>query len=257
MKNIELLTNNGVNIEKSLEIFGDIETYNDTLTVFLNEVENKLSKIKHYKQIADMANYAILVHSLKSDAMYFGFEKLSELSYQHEMESKQNNIYYVSEKYEELESEASRIIDLVKVYVGLKEELADKTEILEPINKKSILVVDDSDVIRNYLHRLFNKDYKVLVAKDGGEAIDFIKNDDSIVTVLLDLNMPEIDGFAVLAFLKEQNLFERLPVAIITNNDLREIDQRAMQYPIFGIVKKPFNELSIKTVVEKAIEFNS
>ena len=63
MKDVNLLTSNGVNVEKSLELFGDMETYNDTLHDFLSEVEGKLAKIKSFKEIADMSNYAILVHS--------------------------------------------------------------------------------------------------------------------------------------------------------------------------------------------------
>ena len=53
MKDVSLLTSNGVNVEKSLELFGDMETYNDTLHDFLNEVEGKLAKIKTYKETAE------------------------------------------------------------------------------------------------------------------------------------------------------------------------------------------------------------
>src|SRR5574344_55724 len=97
MKDVNILKNNGVNLEKSLELFGDMSVYDETLEDFLGEVDGKLEKIKAFKESADMANYAILVHSLKSDAKYFGFERLAELSYQHEMESKANNFYFVSD----------------------------------------------------------------------------------------------------------------------------------------------------------------
>ena len=85
MKDVNLLVNNGVNVNKALELFGDMATYDDTLVTFLNDAENKLKQIDDYKEKADMANYAILVHSLKSDAKYFGFDKLAELAYDHEM----------------------------------------------------------------------------------------------------------------------------------------------------------------------------
>ena len=81
MKDVNILRANGINLDKSLELFGDIETYNETLETFLNEIDDKITKIKNYKEVADMANYAILVHSLKSDAKYFGFDKLADLSY--------------------------------------------------------------------------------------------------------------------------------------------------------------------------------
>ena len=91
MKDVNLLVNNGVNVNKALELFGDMATYDDTLVTFLNDAENKLKQIDDYKEKADMANYAILVHSLKSDAKYFGFDKLAELAYDHEMKSKAND----------------------------------------------------------------------------------------------------------------------------------------------------------------------
>lgn len=120
MKDVTLLTNNGVNVEKSLELFGDMATYDETLHDFLADIDEKEQKIKYYKEIGDMANYAILVHGLKSDAKYFGFDTLADLAYQHEMASKQNNLYYVTEQFPVLITELDRIIHLVKQYLGLE-----------------------------------------------------------------------------------------------------------------------------------------
>ena len=68
MKDVNLLVSNGVNVEKSLELFGDMQMYDSTLEDFLNEIGNRLDRIKKYKEISDMANYAIEVHALKSDS---------------------------------------------------------------------------------------------------------------------------------------------------------------------------------------------
>lgn len=264
MKDVSILTSNGVNIEKSLELFGDMETYNETLHVFLSEVEGKLSKIKTYKEIADMANYAILVHSLKSDARYFGFEKLAELSYQHELESKANNMYYVTDHYDELMVEANRIVQLVKVYMGLANP-SSSSNVVEPaketvnstpdINNKTILVVDDSNVVSNFVAKIFNNDYDVLIAHDGQQALDIIgsNQDDKIVGMLLDLNMPNVDGFQVLEYLKENNLFNKIPVAIITGEGTKENIDRIYKYPIVDMLSKPFNEVNVKNIVDKLI----
>ena len=93
MKNKEFLIENGVNIEKSLELFGDMETYNDTLKEFVKDIESEKNNLKKYKEISDMQNYAIYAHSIKSDAKYFGFDRLSELALNHEMNAKKNNMY--------------------------------------------------------------------------------------------------------------------------------------------------------------------
>ncbi|MBE6147179.1 MAG: response regulator [Firmicutes bacterium] len=255
MKDANLLINNGVNVQKSLELFGDMETYDDTLETFLEEVEVKLAKIKRFKEIADMKNYAVLVHSLKSDARYFGFEKLAELAYQHELESKANNMYYVSDNYNELMLEAIRIIRLVKQYLGkpvTSEITVNDTEIL---HDKAILVADDSNIVSNFIKKIFNDSYDVLIAGDGNEAIEIIKNHSGkkIVGMLLDLNMPNVDGFAVLEYLKVNGLFSEIPVSIITGDSSKEVIQKAFTYPIVDMLQKPFNELNIKNIVERTI----
>ena len=256
MKDVNLLTSNGVNVEKSLELFGDMETYNDTLHDFLSEVEGKLAKIKSFKEIADMSNYAILVHSLKSDAKYFGFEKLAELAYNHEMESKANNMYYVTDHYDELIEEANRIVSLVKQYMGIATSDSVSVEVKPLVIKdKTILVVDDSNVVRNFVYKIFNDEYDVLIANDGAEALDIIRSnvDDKIVGMLLDLNMPNVDGFQVLDYFKQANLFNRIPVAIITGEGTQTNVEKAYQYPIVDMLQKPFNEVNIKNIVNKLI----
>lgn len=118
MKNIEYLKENGINVNQGLEILGDMEMYDDTLKDFLEESDTRLPKIEEYKANGDMPNYAILVHAMKSDSKYLGFTKLAELSYKHELESKENNIEFINNNYDELISEANRIINVVNKYLN-------------------------------------------------------------------------------------------------------------------------------------------
>ena len=250
MKDVNILKNNGVNVDKSLELFGDMETYDETLETFLTEANEKINNIKKYKEIADMANYAILVHSLKSDAKYFGFDKLAELSYQHELESKANHIYYIYDHFDELMDEADRILNLVRQYLG--KEIVKKEE-KSIIKDKTILVVDDSEVISSFIKKLFNNEYNVLLAKDGMEAINNLNNE-SLVGMLLDLNMPNVNGFVVLEYMKNNDLFKTVPVSIITGVGNDDIIKKAFEYPVVDVLRKPFNERDIRKAVEKTVK---
>ena len=250
----KILIDNGVNLAKSLELFGDMETYNDTLKDFLNDVENKLANIDKYKESADMKNYAILVHSLKSDAKYFGFEKLAELALNHELQSKENNMYYVTDHYSELITEARRIVDIVKVYMGLKTNISTEEETKVEKIDRQLLVVDDSNVISNFITRIFNSSLDLFIAKDGSEAIDTLSNlYEKIDGMLLDLNMPNVNGYEVLKFMKTNNLFKYVKVAIITGNDSQSVLEEVKDYPIVAILEKPFNEKNVRKVVEMLI----
>ena len=252
MRDINLLTSNGVNIKKSLEIFGDMETYNEILVEFLNSVDDKINQIKNYKEVGDMANYAILSHSLKSDARTFGFENLADLALQHEMAGKSNDIYFVTEHFEEFMKEAQKISTLVKQYFG-------KIKVDAPVNKEqnndvnTLLVVDDSTIIVSYIKKMIANDYTVKTATDGKEAIDLLSSSSNIVGMLLDLNMPNVDGYQVLDYLKENNLFKKIPVTIITGEDSKDSINKVLKYPIVDVLSKPFNEARIKETIRKMI----
>ena len=112
------LEENGVDVQTGLDLLGDMDMYNETMEDFLSEINEKYPKAKEYKEAGDMSNYAILVHSIKSDSKYLGFTKLAELAYDHELKSKENDIEYVNNNFSSLEEEINRIINIVKTYLG-------------------------------------------------------------------------------------------------------------------------------------------
>lgn len=130
----------------------------------------------------------------------------------------------------------------------------------EPYTQKTILVADDSNIIRNFVKRIFSEKYNVGVAQDGEEALKIIKanqNNEEIVAVLLDLNMPRVDGFAVLDFMNNNQLFSKMPVSIISGDSSKDTIAKAFGYQIVDMLAKPFTEMDIKHVVEKTIYFKN
>ena len=94
------------------------------------------------------------------------------------------------------------------------------------------------------------------MAHDGKEAIDII-NDPSknnyINAILLDLNMPNVNGYQVLEYFKQHDLFNKYPVSIITGADDKESITKVDQYPIIDVLLKPFNENDVKRIVERTM----
>ena len=124
---------------------------------------------------------------------------------------------------------------------------------------KTIIVADDSHIIVNIVKRAFEGEYSVISAQNGQEAIQLLQNNnlDDIVGMLLDLNMPGVDGFAVLEYLKNNNLFLKVPVSIITGDDDMDVISKAFEYNIIDVLKKPFNVDNVKKIVEKTISIRS
>ena len=256
MKDINFLKQNNVDVDKCLELFGDIETYNDTIKEFQSGLDEKLSQITKYYNDGDMPNYAIYVHSLKSDCKYFGFTTLANLAYEHEMKSKNNDFEYVKNNYARLMEEAEKVKNIVNEYLEDNTTIETLNEENETLTEDIILVADDSEVIRIFVKKIFDTNYQLEFAKNGQEALNIIRdheNDNRIKAILLDLNMPKVSGFSVLDYMTQSNLLEKMPVTIISGDSSSEAINRAFEYPIVDMINKPFSEDKIKDAVEKTI----
>ena len=256
MKEKEYLINSGVDLNASLELFGDINTYNEMLQEFIKTEQDKIKDLKKFKEANDMANYAITVHSLKSDARTFGFTALADMAYEHEIKSKANNMYYVFDHFDELINITNKVLDIACTYLGLEQVTEIEKFSVEDDNLQNILVVDDSNMVRIFIEKVFNGKYNVISALDGKEALELLKSNQKFSAMLLDLNMPNMGGLEVLEYMKENNLLKTIPTSIITGEDSFEELEKASSYPVVEVLTKPFNERDIKRVIEKTLNFN-
>lgn len=117
--------------------------------------------------------------------------------------------------------------------------------ITEAINKKNILIVDDSNIIRNYLQKCCGDNFNVTLSESGADAINLLAAN-KYDLILLDLMMPGIDGFGVLEYLKTNNIF--VPIIIISGDTTKETIDRAFSYNVVDMIEKPFSE---KTILDK------
>ena len=111
------LEDNGVDVNHALELLGDMDMYNMTISDFMAEVESKWARINEYKNTNNMPDYAIEVHSLKSDCKYLGFMTLADIAYQHELKSKENDSSFVNEHFDELAKEYNNVLEIAKNYI--------------------------------------------------------------------------------------------------------------------------------------------
>lgn len=111
------LESNGVDVDHALELLGDMDMYNMTINDFMSEVEDKWNRITQYRDSNDMENYAIEVHSLKSDCKYLGFMTLADVAYEHELKSKENDSSFVNDNFKRLEDEYKKVLVIARTYV--------------------------------------------------------------------------------------------------------------------------------------------
>jgi len=113
----------------------------------------------------------------------------------------------------------------------------------------NILVVDDSSSARIIISGML-KDYNVLTARDGREAMQIIDSNQDIDLIILDLNMPNMDGFEVLKILKSDSRYANLRTIILTNYDEIDNEIRGLKAGSIDYIRKPVNIESLRVRID-------
>ncbi len=110
-------------------------------------------------------------------------------------------------------------------------------------NKPTVLIVDDSSMNCDMLTSMLQDDFKLITASNGEECIDVLnKYGFGISLVLLDIFMPVMDGFEVLAYMNKNNLLNDIPVIMISGADSESFIRRAYSMGVSDYISRPFDE---------------
>lgn len=121
-------------------------------------------------------------------------------------------------------------------------------------NKERILIVDDSEMNRMILADMLEEDYEILEASDGMEGIAILqKMSSQISLVLLDIVMPEMDGFEVLAVMNRKKWINDVPVIMISAESMPSYVQRAYELGVTDYISRPFDSLVVQRRVINTI----
>lgn len=124
--------------------------------------------------------------------------------------------------------------------------------------RNEILIVDDESLNRELLAQIFEKEYDIVTACNGQEAIDlFKKHKDTLAAVLLDLIMPVVDGYQVLQVLDTTHETDIIPVILITASTDVKMALSCYSFGAAEIINKPFIAKIVHQRVANMIEVYS
>jgi two-component system chemotaxis response regulator CheY len=118
---------------------------------------------------------------------------------------------------------------------------------------RKILAVDDSALIHQ-MYKLFLSRYKnckLVSAMNGLEALDKLAQEEGIDLILLDINMPVMNGLEFLQRLQKEPAYQAIPVIIISTEGKEEDTIRGLKMGAKGYVKKPFQASELHGLIEK------
>ena len=117
------------------------------------------------------------------------------------------------------------------------------------VEKKKFLIVDDSKLI----HKMFKvmlRAYDVVHAYDGQEGLQAIGEHPDVSAILLDINMPNMNGLEFLSKVKADSALSHIPVVMISTEGKEEDTQRALEAGAAAYIKKPFDHKQLLDVIE-------
>ena len=114
------------------------------------------------------------------------------------------------------------------------------------MQKQKILIVDDSEINRILLRDILEDQYEITEAENGAQAVEILaQSDTDFWFVLLDIMMPEMDGFDVLNYINKHYWNDRVVVMMISSDDSAEKINRAYSLGAFDYIGRPFDPMIV------------
>lgn len=116
-----------------------------------------------------------------------------------------------------------------------------------------IMVVDDAKINRQILMAILGDEYEYVEAEDGRQAIHMLQQDLNIDLMLLDINMPEMNGFQVLERMNKFQWIKEIPVLMISSEEKRDTIERAYIFGAQDYIRRPFDAFIVRRRVENIL----
>lgn len=120
--------------------------------------------------------------------------------------------------------------------------------------KPTILVVDDMTTTLLLLHDLLKDTYEVKIAKSGTKALEILESPNDIDLILLDIEMPDINGYDVCKRIKNNETIKNIPIIFITGRTSQEDEEHGLNLGAIDYITKPFNKAIVKLRIKNYLD---
>ena len=120
--------------------------------------------------------------------------------------------------------------------------------------RQKILIVDDSEFNRDMLKEILRETYNYLEAENGNQAIQIMGENPGIDLMLLDINMPQMNGFEVLKWMNQSRCIDETPVIMISSEDAVDTMRKAYELGITDYITRPFDSVIVKKRVQNTLD---
>jgi two-component system, chemotaxis family, chemotaxis protein CheY len=122
------------------------------------------------------------------------------------------------------------------------------------MKKANILIIEDHEAVRLLLGLTFKKQYNVVTKRDGIEGLAWLSAGNMPDLIMLDMQMPRLNGLEFLRQLRSTGFFAQIPVLLISGNDDAVENAAVFNLGIADFIPKPFNPVTLREKVMAILE---
>ena len=241
-----------VNIAKGF-CSDDINFYLEVLESYV--IHQQVEVLEKSYANKDLDAYLVQIHALKSTSKSIGAMHMSEHARALEIAAKEKDMDYIRKNHVCVMAEYKELLERVSATLDQQDERqGEKVTISSELRDVPlILVVDDNGLNLRVAEKMLEKQFKVASVSSGMEVLEFVKNTIPDL-ILLDIHMPEMDGFEVLERLQGDPEYKDIPVVFLTANEEREVEVKGFELGAQDFIKKPFSADIMIRRVDRILE---
>ena len=237
--------------DSSLNMFSQMAV--DILKLDMTFIRNELAKPMEQSILSDVINMA---HRMHLNVVAEGVETNSQMISLKRVGCDYAQGYYYAKPMKA--SEFEKLLIMYKDMMGRMEEgrLKEASRLKEVCGaKRMVLVVENDELSREMLTEILSERYIVLAAKDGKEGLEILKKSaQSIAVILLDLEMPMMNGYEFLKEVSGDPVLCKIPVVITTARGNIEEEERCLELGATDFIVKPYNSSLIQMRVDGLVQ---
>ena len=263
IRTVDELRKNGFIIElddfgsgySALNLLGQLSI--DTMKLDMNFIRNELSKPVEQSILNDVINMA---HRMHLNVVAEGVETSDQKKRLKVLGCDCAQGYFFAKPMPDTEFE-----NLLKMYKSVFGDMVSDMGLMEKSSwmkdvcgaKRTVLVIEDDEINRESLTGILQGQYIVLTAENGEEGLDVLQKDGQYISaILLDIQMPVMDGYEFLKHVNADPVYSRIPVIVTSVLDGVNEEEKCLALGASDFIRKPYNETSILTRVGNIIHLS-
>jgi len=128
-------------------------------------------------------------------------------------------------------------------------------ENITTLNRRTLLIIEDSEFNRELLNELLSDEYNIILAENGQNGLDVLQEHyHDVSLILLDVHMPVMNGYEFLKIVKSDPLFESIPVIVATGSDAKDEEEKCLGLGASDFVSKPYNSRVVMSRIASIIK---